>query len=239
MTGAGGAPEAGPRPAAAPAAAGWTADLGKPTRLVLLRHGVTPLTGEKRFSGLGDPQLTAAGLAQARAAARRLASAGYAFGPVEAVVHSPLTRTRQTAEASAELLGLTAEPEPGLRELDFGRLEGLSFAEARDEFPDELTAFLGSPAVPAPGGESVEQTAARAAAARDRLLERHPRRTVLAVTHVTPIKALACLALGAPLEAVHRMELGPASITVIDYYADGVANLRCLNDIAHLAADQP
>jgi broad specificity phosphatase PhoE len=58
---------------------------------------------------------------------------------------------------------------------------------------------------------------------------------VLAVTHVTPIKVMICQALGAPLSAVNRMELGAASISVIDFYDDGLANVRCVNDMAHLA----
>ena len=124
--------------------------------------------------------------------------------------------------------------EEGFRELDCGTFEGLTFAEARAQYPDQLAAFLGSTASPAPGGESVEQVAARAALARDRALVRFPRKTVLIVTHVTPIKTLLCQALGAPLDSVHRMELAAASLSVIDYYGDGVANVRCINDTAHL-----
>jgi probable phosphoglycerate mutase len=202
--------------------AGWSADVGTPTRLLLLRHGVTALTGEKRFSGLGDPELIADGLEQAHAA--------------DVIVASPLRRTRQTAFAVADAAGLEPRLEEGFRELDFGDFEGLTFAEVRERYPEELTAFLSSTKMPAPGGESVEQVAARVAVARDRMLARFPRKTVLIVTHVTPIKVLLCQALGAPLEAVHRMELTAASLSVIDYYADGVANVRCVNDTGHLAA---
>jgi probable phosphoglycerate mutase len=216
---------------------GWSADLGRPTRLLLLRHGVTPLTGEKRFSGRVDPSLTPDGIAQARAAAARLAgseSGDPVFGRIDEIVASPLTRTRQTAAAVAELTGCTPHIEPGLRELDFGVFEGLTFAEARERYPDELSAFFSSVQVAPPGGESVEQTAARVAEARERVVARFPRKTVLVVTHVTPIKALVCQALGAPLDAVHRMELGAASLTVVDLYDDGISNLRCVNDTAHL-----
>jgi probable phosphoglycerate mutase len=203
----------------------------------LLRHGVTPLTGEKRFSGLGDPELIADGLAQARAAARRLAGSPegeLVFGRVDAIVASPLRRTQQTAAAVAELAGLPVHTDEGFREMDFGDLEGLSFAEARDRYPDELTAFLSSVRVPAPGGESVEQAGVRAAEARDRTAARFARQTVLVVTHVTPIKTLTCQALGAPLDSVHRMELSAASLTVVDLYGDGISNVRCVNDTAHL-----
>ena len=220
-------------------AAGGTADLGTPTRLLLLRHGSTALTGEKRFSGLGgDPELIPEGLAQAGAAARRFAaidgSGDPRYGRIDAIITSPLRRTQQTAFAVADAAGLEPRVEEGFRELDFGAFEGLTFAEARAQYPDQLAAFLGSTASPAPGGESVEQVAARAAVARDRALVRFPRKTVLIVTHVTPIKTLLCQALGAPLDSVHRMELAAASLSVIDYYGDGVTNVRCFNDTAHL-----
>ncbi len=215
-------------------AAAWSPDLGAPTRLLLLRHGMTPLTGEKRFSGLGgDPELIADGLAQAQAAARRLAG-DPRYGRIDAIIASPLRRAQQTALAVADATGLEPRLEAGFRELDFGAFEGLTFAEARERYPQELAGFLSSPKIPAPGGESVEQVAARAAVARDRTIVRFPRKTVLIVTHVTPIKTLICQALGAPLEAVQRMELTPASLSVIDYYGDAVANVRCVNDTAHL-----
>jgi probable phosphoglycerate mutase len=222
-----------------PAPASVAADLGTPTRLFLLRHGPTALTGEKRFSGTGaDPELTEQGLAQARAAARRLAgqngSADPRYGRIDAIITSPLRRARQTARAVAGAGGFEPRVEEGLRELDFGAFEGLTFAEARARYPRELAAFYASPANAAPGGESVEQVAARAAVAKDRVLVRFPRRNVLIVTHVTPIKTLLCQALGAPLESIHRMELAAASLTVIDYYDDGVTNVRCVNDTAHL-----
>jgi probable phosphoglycerate mutase len=201
--------------------------------VLLLRHGVTPLTLEKRFAGIGDPPLTELGEQQAARAAERL-RADERFGPVEVILASPLRRTTATAAAVAAAVGLEVEPEPGFRELDFGRFEGLTFAEAQQKFPAELTAFLGSSEVPPPDGEATASVARRVGAARDRLLARHPRRTVLVVTHVTPIKALICEALGAPLSAMNRMELGAASLSVIDYYGDELANVRCVNDVAHL-----
>ena len=225
--------ESAAKPAAGAARAAWSPDLGRPTRLLLLRHGVTPLTLEKRFAGIGDPPLTELGEEQARRAAERL-RADERFGPVEAIVASPLRRTVATAQAVARAVGLEVGLEPGFRELDFGSLEGLTFAEAHAKYPAELAAFLGSVEVPPPGGEALASVARRVEQAMDGLLARHPRRTVLVATHVTPIKVLICRALGAPLSAVNRMELGPASLSVVDYYEDGLANVRCVNDVAHL-----
>ncbi|MCQ0022531.1 histidine phosphatase family protein, partial [Streptomyces somaliensis DSM 40738] len=230
------APSAGGGAAATPAtpSVGWAApaDLGAPATFVLLRHGETALTPEKRFSGSGgtDPELSPAGRRQAEAAAAAFA----ARGTVQEVVSSPLLRCRQTALAVAGRLGLDVRIEDGLRETDFGAWEGLTFAEVRERYPDDLDAWLASPRAAPPGGESFAAVSRRVAAVRDRLTERHAGRTVLLVTHVTPIKTLVRLALGAPPEALFRMELSAASVSAVAYYRDGNASVRLLNDTSHL-----
>ncbi|MFE4392769.1 MULTISPECIES: bifunctional RNase H/acid phosphatase [Streptomycetaceae] len=215
--------------------AGWAApaDLGTPTTFVLLRHGETPLTPEKRFSGSGgsDPELSDKGRWQAERAAEALA----ARGSVQAVVASPMLRTRQTAETVAARLGLEVRYEDGLREVDFGAWEGLTFAEVRERYPDDLTAWLGSAkAKPTGSGESFTTLTHRAGVARDKILARYAGKTVLVVSHVSPIKTLVRLALGAPPDSMYRMELSAASICAVQYYADGNASVRLLNDTSHL-----
>ncbi|MDF9872704.1 bifunctional RNase H/acid phosphatase [[Kitasatospora] papulosa] len=234
------APQAGPAetrqadPAETPQV-GWGSapDLGAPATFLLLRHGETALTPEKRFSGSGggDPELSATGRRQAACAAEAFA----ARGTVQEIVSSPLRRCRETAEAVAGRLGLEVRVEDGLRETDFGLWEGLTFAEVRERHGADLTAWLASPDVaPTGGGESFAEVAERVSAARDRLIARYAGRTVLLVTHVTPIKTLVRLALGAPPESLYRMELSPASVSTVAYYADGNPSLRLLNDTSHL-----
>ncbi|MEU3218629.1 bifunctional RNase H/acid phosphatase [Streptomyces sp. NPDC006971] len=232
---AGTAPERAAVPATAAPQAGWGAapDLGAPATFVLLRHGETALTPEKRFSGSGgtDPELSAAGRRQAEAIARSLA----ARGTIQEIVSSPLRRCRETAGAVAARLGLEVRIDEGLRETDFGAWEGLTFAEVRERHGSDLDAWLASEeAAPTGGGESFAEVTRRVADARDRLVARHAGRTVLLVTHVTPIKVLVRLALGAPPEALFRMELSAASVSAVAYYADGNASLRLLNDTSHL-----
>ncbi|MFF3905035.1 bifunctional RNase H/acid phosphatase [Streptomyces sp. NPDC001848] len=208
-------------------------DLGAPTTLVLLRHGETPLTPLKRFSGSGgsDPGLSEVGRRQAELVAGVLA----ARGTVQAIVSSPLARCRETAGVVAARLGLEVGIDDGLRETDFGVWEGLTFGEVRERHPDDMNAWLTDPeAAPTGGGESFAAVARRVAAARDKLLASHAGRTVLVVSHVTPIKTLVRLALGAPPEALFRMELSAASLSAVAYYADGNASLRLLNDTSHL-----
>ncbi|MGW5260781.1 bifunctional RNase H/acid phosphatase [Microbispora sp. NPDC004025] len=202
------------------------------TSLLLLRHGQTPLSVEKRFSGLGDPSLTATGLAQAEAAALRLSRQPY---EVEVIVTSPLTRARQTAEAVAAGTGLTVLVDDDLRETDFGAWEGHTFAEIQQRWPRELEAWLADPDVAPPGGESFAATARRVEQARERIVKAHEGRSVVVVSHVTPIKMLVRFALGAPPESLYRMHLDLACLSVIDYYADGPAVVRALNDTAHLS----
>lgn len=220
--------------ATAPAAGqGWGPDMGAPATFVLLRHGETALTPQKRFSGSGgsDPELSPAGRRQAAAVAEALA----ARGTVQTVISSPLLRCRETARAVADRLGLDVTVEQGLREVDFGAWEGLTFAEVQERFPDDLQAWLDSPkAAPTGGGESFAAATRRISATRDRLLAAHAGRTVLLVTHVTPVKILVRLALGAPPESLFRMELSAASLSAVAYYADGNASVRLLNDTSHL-----
>ncbi|MGW0414932.1 histidine phosphatase family protein, partial [Streptomyces collinus] len=218
-----------------PSAPGWSAapDMGAPATFVLLRHGETPLTPQKRFSGSGgsDPSLSDTGREQARLVAEALARRG----TVQAVVASPLARTRETAGIVAARLGLDVAVDDGLRETDFGAWEGLTFGEVRDRYPDDLNAWLADPAArPTGGGESFTETAVRIEATREKLVAAYAGRTVLLVTHVTPIKTFVRLALGAPDQALFRMELSAASLSAVAYYADGNASVRLFNDTSHL-----
>jgi broad specificity phosphatase PhoE/ribonuclease HI len=216
------------------ASPGWApADMGAPATFVLLRHGETPLTPQKRFSGSGgtDPSLSDVGREQAERVAAVLARRG----TVQHVVASPLARTRETAGIVAARLGLEVTLDDGLRETDFGAWEGLTFAEVRERYPDDLTKWLADPdARPTGGGESFTATATRIAATRDKLTAAYAGRTVLLVTHVTPIKTFVRLALGAPPESLFRMELSAASLSAVAYYADGNASVRLFNDTSHL-----
>ncbi|MGA4993538.1 bifunctional RNase H/acid phosphatase [Nonomuraea bangladeshensis] len=210
---------------------GWRPPARIATSLLLLRHGETELSLERRFSGLGDPELTPNGLSQAEAAAVRLSREPYR---PEVIVSSPLKRARQTAAAVAARTGLDVEVDDELREADFGEWEGHTFTEVQRRWPAELTAWLADPEAAPPGGESFAVAARRVQAAGERLVERYEGKTVLAVSHVTPIKMLLRLALMAPLESLYRMHLDLACLSLIEYYADGPAVVKSFNDTAHL-----
>ena len=209
---------------------GWGPGRGHATTTLLLRHGQTPLSAERRFAGRGDVPLTDTGKQQAAAAAARLA----ARGGIDMIVSSPLRRARRTAEAVAEATGAPVIVDDDLVEADFGKWEGLSFAEASAQSPDEMTAWLASADAAPPGGESFAAAARRVLGALDRLLAAHPDRTLVLVSHVTPIKTLLCRALLAPPAALFRIHLDVASLSEVDWFADGPALVRSMNDTAHL-----
>ncbi|MET0840306.1 MAG: bifunctional RNase H/acid phosphatase [Marmoricola sp.] len=208
---------------------------GKPTTLVLVRHGVTDATKGKLFSGglaSSNPPLNDEGRAQARATGEWLAPLS---GTFDALVSSPVRRTWETAEILAQFFDLEVEEEPGIAAMEFGTWDGMSFTEVHEKWPDELGSWLGDLESAPHGGESLRAVEKRVLEGRDRMVESYAGRTVVVVSHVTPIKTLVVEALGAPLEAVYRMELAPASVSVISYFRGGpdgdlpMANLRLYN----------
>ena len=208
----------------------WRPAQGEPTVTALLRHGQTPMSVQKRYAGRTDAPLTEVGVQQAAAAAKRLASAGLGV-----IVTSPLRRTVQTAQAVAAVTGAAVVTDDGFRETDFGAWEGLTFAEVRERWPAEISAWLADPEVAPPGGESFTDVSARVTEALDRVLAARAGQTVLIVSHVTPIKMLVAAALLAPPAALYRMHLDVAALSEIDWYADGPAVLRSFNDTSHLS----
>jgi probable phosphoglycerate mutase len=213
---------------------GWSrADLGAPTTLLMVRHGVTQQSIEHRFSGINgfDPPLIDLGRRQAEAAAEELARRGGA----DVLVCSPLQRTRQTAAIISERLGM-GEPivVDGIAEADFGEWDSLNFAEVKQRWPDELAAWLASTEVAPPGGESFATVRRRVDAARADLVARFPRQRVLAVSHVTPIKVLVQQVLEAPASSAYRFELAPCSLTTLAWWADGISTVFGMGESGHL-----
>ncbi|RQW92309.1 histidine phosphatase family protein, partial [Micromonospora globispora] len=202
------------------------------TRLILVRHGETEWTAQRRYSGRGDVPLSARGRDQARATAARVA----ALAPsVAAVVSSPLSRCTATAEAVAAVVGNPpVRPDDGLIECDFGAWEGLTFAEVRERWAGELDAWLASTAIAPPDGESFVAVAERVGRAIEALRDAYPGETVVVVSHVSPIKLVLRDALAAGDAFLHRLYLDTAGISVLDLYPDGGVAVRSVNDTAHL-----
>lgn len=210
--------------------AGWTGAQGEPTRLLLLRHGQTELSVQRRYSGRGNPELTELGTRQAAAAATYLGERG----DVDAVISSPLQRAHDTATAAAKSLGLDITVDDDVIETDFGKWEGLTFREASERDPELHRRWLRDTSVPPPDGESFDAVAARVLRAQRRILTEHAGQTVLLVSHVTPIKTLLRMALDAGPAILYRLHLDLASLSVAEFYPDGAASVRLVNQTAYL-----
>jgi broad specificity phosphatase PhoE len=214
-----------------PNPAGWTGARGAPTRFLLLRHGQTELSVERRYSGRGNPALTDLGRRQAEAAAQFVAQQG----GVAAVITSPLQRAYDTAAAAAKALGLDVTVDDDLIETDFGGWEGLTFGEAAERDPELHRRWLRDTSVSPPDGESFDEAARRVGRARARIISERPGETVLVVSHVTPIKTLLRMALDAGAGILYRLHLDLASLSVAEFYPDGAASVRLVNQTAYLS----
>ena len=209
---------------------GWTGARGTPTRLLLLRHGQTELSAQRRYSGRGNPALTEVGRQQADAAARYVAHRG----GIAAVLSSPLQRAYDTAAAAAKALGLDVSVDDDLIETDFGAWEGLTFAEAAERDPELHRRWLRDTGTTPPGGESFDEVLDRVLRVRDRIIAAHKGATVLVVSHVTPIKMLLRLALDAGPGILYRLHLDLASLSIAEFYSDGATSVRLVNQTGYL-----
>ena len=216
--------------APSPQAPGWTGARGTPTRLLLLRHGQTELSVQRRYSGRGNPALTEEGRRQADAAARYLAQRG----GISAVFSSPLQRAYDTAASAAKALGLDVTVDDDLIETDFGAWEGLTFTEAAEHDPELHNRWLRDTGTCPPDGESFDTVLDRVSRARERITAAHQGTTVLVVSHVTPIKMLLRLALDAGPGILYRLHLDLASLSIAEFYPDGVSSVRLVNQTGYL-----
>ncbi|MGH3552541.1 MAG: bifunctional RNase H/acid phosphatase [Mycobacterium sp.] len=210
---------------------GWTGARGTATRLLLLRHGQTELSAQRRYSGRGNPVLTDLGWQQADAAARYLAQRG----GIAAVITSPLQRCQDTATTAAKALGLDVTVDDDLIETDFGAWEGLTFAEAAERDPELHRRWLRDTSTEPPGGESFYHVHQRVLRSRDRIVTDHGGTTVLVVSHVTPIKMVLRLALDAGSGILYRLHLDLASLSIAEFYPDGASSVRLVNQTGYLA----
>lgn len=180
------------------------------TRFLLIRHALTDANGRSlagRTVGIG---LNARGREQAQALAARLAPV-----PIAAVYASPLQRTLETAEPIATLRGLQVRPCEDFLELEFGDWTGCELHELSGDPQFHRFNQMRSCA-PAPRGEYMLQAQARMAMGLDRLREVHPQQTVAVISHGDLIRAALAHYAGIPLDLFQRLEVSPASISVVD-----------------------
>ncbi len=188
-----------------------------PLRLLLVRHGATALSDAGRFCGATDPPLSAEGRRQADRLRRKLAA-----DPVEAVVVSPLRRSRETAARAWP--GLTPREDPDWAEMRFGAWEGLKADEIRSRWPREWDAWMADPlGARAPSGETGAEVLARVRAGLARLAAGRAGGAVAVVTHGGPIGLLLCQAEGRDPSAFGARLVPPGEAVALMLEGDRVA----------------
>jgi len=171
------------------------------TRLCIVRHGETDWNAGKRIQGHIDIPLSVMGHAQARAVGNALKDEGFA-----AIYASDLTRTRQTAEATAHLAKLPVQLDPGFRERHYGVFQGLTYAECEARYPAAYACHKSrDPRFAPEGGESLLAFAGRLAQTFDTIVRRHPGESVAIFTH------------GGVLDIAYRQAAGKALIAPRDF----------------------
>ncbi len=188
----------------------------------LVRHGETGPNRDRLALGRADPPLTKRGRAQAERLAASLTTAG-----VSHVITSPLARARETGAAIAAALGTAAEVDRRLVELDYGEWDERSFSEFP---PEDLARWRRDATFAPPGGESLIAVGERVASFCDDMIGQGD---VIAVSHVSPIKAAVVWAMDADPLLAWRMHLDIASISRIDA-GPGGSRLVGFNATAHL-----
>jgi len=179
------------------------------TTFLLIRHGSTELVGKALAGRMPGVSLDATGRNQAQEVAERLADR-----EITAIYSSPLERAVQTAEPLSKRLRLAIRIREELTEIDFGSWQGKTLAELEPDAEwgrfNSQRSWVGSP-----DGELMLQTQARMASVLDTLRRQHTGETIAIFCHADVIKAALLLYLGAPLDSHMRLEISPASVSVL------------------------
>lgn len=197
-------------------------------RLLLVRHGETDWNVQRRYQGHTDIPLNDNGKQQARRLAGQLRDEH-----IDAVYASDLCRASETARLLCEPLGLTPQPEPRLREMNFGSIQGMTFDEAHEAHAEMIDAWLADPNNPPEGGEPLDAFVERLNSLLADVQHQHDDQTVLLVSHGGPLQEIIRIALNMPPEGRWAFKLGNTSLSELHLY-DGDALLFRLNDTCHL-----
>lgn len=206
---------------------------GKPMRLILVRHGETDANKARLALGRADIELNEHGRWQAQQLAISLKAE-----PIAAIYSSPLKRALATAEPIASSHRLKVQLDEGLIEMDIGEMEGLTFQQVGERYPNFLQAWLGGQAAyeAMPGGERLLDVQERAWQAIERIRQRQENGTVAAVTHNFVIITLLCRVLGLELTDFRRLRHSLAAKSVLEMGRDRIIVVS-FNDTCHLEAD--
>lgn len=193
-----------------------------PCRVVLVRHASAE--GQGDFLGQRDAPLSLLGHRQLPALVTSLRRY-----QVDAIYCSDLSRATATAMELARRRGLTPDVRPQLREMHFGRWEGLSWDQVAEQFPVLARRWVsGRASTAVPGGEPMAQFKTRVTRELQRIVGARPGQCVAVVTHAGVIRVAIGAALGLSDRNLSRVAQPPCAVNVIDYFHGGVI-VRCIN----------
>ncbi|HIF66679.1 MAG TPA: MSMEG_4193 family putative phosphomutase [Acidimicrobiia bacterium] len=194
--------------------------------MLLIRHGQTPTTGVELYGRKPGVHLSDVGVDQAEKVAERISEMNQRA--IAAIYSSPLERTRETAMPISKRVGIPIKRNRGLIELDVGDWTGRKLSQLR-----KLKAWSTVQRYPSgfsfPNGESFVQMQTRMSQTVDGLVATHPGKTVIAVSHADPIRALVAHAMGTHLDLFQRIVVSPCSVTAILYTSSGPVVLAVNN----------
>ena len=198
--------------------------------LYLIRHGQTEFSRENRFCGTSDPPLTDAGQAMADAFAQAYAKVAW-----DAIYTSPMLRARQTADALARAIGVTAVIEDGLKEIAYGEWEGLTVDAVEARWPEAYAYWADDVASRGtPGGETAFHVAARAMRAVEAIRTRHETGNVLLVSHKATLRIITCALLGLDVRLFRERIAQPVAAVTMFELTKGGSKLAILGDRSYL-----
>ena len=205
----------------------------KTTRVLLIRHGQSQGNAEQRFGGHSATPLSERGQREAEATARALRSE-----QIGAIYSSDLSRAVETAAPLARALDLQINRTEAFRERSVGQMEGLTFEEAAEKYPEEYAALLRRDFEHIlSGGESYRQMLDRSSRELDRAIESHAGETIAVFTHTGTICILTLHLIGA-LDAPALRPVWIASsncgIARFHLHEDGLIRVLSINDTRHL-----
>ncbi len=189
------------------------------TTLILVRHGQSETNLNHVFTGQSNIQLTPLGREQAQCTADYLK----AHYKVDAIYASDLIRCMDTAEPTARAFALPIIPEPGMREINVGRWEGIPYEDIAKYFPKTHDLWMNDFSRARPdGGESVVELDLRVSDAINRIVKANPGRCVVVFTHSTPVRLSYARWMGIPLGRSKEIPgCSNASVSVAEYDDEG------------------
>jgi alpha-ribazole phosphatase len=198
--------------------------------LLLVRHGETELKSSERLWGVTDVKLDTLGFRQAERLCDRLAGE-----KINAIYSSHLQRALITAKTIASRHQLEVITCPELREFNYGKVEGLTYEQIKQLYPEFHKSMTEKrPNIRFPGGESVYQLNNRVSQFLPRLKNHTSEQTILVVAHFGLLRVLLCRLLGISIKRRWQIHLDLASLSILETNQQG-AILRLLNDVSHLA----